>query len=341
MGSVKDLVVIKKPTAIEPGIGNFVFSDRYSVFDWGEMPDHFINKGKALCLIGAYFFEKLEEIGIKTHYRGLVENDEVKCLSELNNPVDTMQVELLQVIKPRMLNGVYDYSNYNKDVVNFLIPLEIIYRNSLPEGSSVFKRLKNGTLKLEDIGLEKMPEPGLWFEKPIVDVSTKLETSDRYIPWEEAKRIAGINEHELERIKRTTHQINKLITRETERMGLLHEDGKVEFGHNADCQLLLVDVLGTPDECRFTYQGIPLSKEVARIFYRNTPWHAEVEQAKNKESLLWKKYITSPPPSLPRRLNELISLLYMAFCNELTGRCWFETSDLKKILYEMKAGLAI
>jgi phosphoribosylaminoimidazole-succinocarboxamide synthase len=40
MGSVKDLEVIQKPTLTEMGIGRFVFSDRYSVFDWGEMPDH-------------------------------------------------------------------------------------------------------------------------------------------------------------------------------------------------------------------------------------------------------------------------------------------------------------
>ncbi len=80
MGSVKDLVVLKKPTPGEAGTGNFIFSDRYSVFDWGEMPNHFTNKGKALCLIGAYFFEKLEAMGVKTHYMGLVENEEVKRL---------------------------------------------------------------------------------------------------------------------------------------------------------------------------------------------------------------------------------------------------------------------
>ena len=37
MGSVKDLVVLKKPSPGEAGTGNFVFSDRYSVFDWGSL----------------------------------------------------------------------------------------------------------------------------------------------------------------------------------------------------------------------------------------------------------------------------------------------------------------
>ena len=56
MGSVKDLIIIKKPYGNELGIGRFVFSNRYSVFDWGEMPDHIKNKGASLCLISAYFF---------------------------------------------------------------------------------------------------------------------------------------------------------------------------------------------------------------------------------------------------------------------------------------------
>ena len=39
----------------------FEFSDDYSVFDWGKMPDTIDNKGRALALIGAFFFEKLHE----------------------------------------------------------------------------------------------------------------------------------------------------------------------------------------------------------------------------------------------------------------------------------------
>jgi phosphoribosylaminoimidazole-succinocarboxamide synthase len=53
MGSVKDLPILKKQKEKEAGVGRFVFSDRYSVFDWGEMPDLVPNKGAALCLMGA------------------------------------------------------------------------------------------------------------------------------------------------------------------------------------------------------------------------------------------------------------------------------------------------
>ena len=75
LGSVKDLEVIQKPTQDAMGVGRFHFSDRYSVFDWGEMPDHIEGKGEALCLMGAYCFEQIEALGVKTHYKGLVDKD--------------------------------------------------------------------------------------------------------------------------------------------------------------------------------------------------------------------------------------------------------------------------
>ncbi len=336
MGSVKDLVVLKKPEGGRTGIGRFIFSDRYSVFDWGEMPDHIKNKGTALCIIGACLFEKLEEMGIKTHYLGVVEDGKSKRLSELKEPGNCMEIKLLRVIKPEIQENAYDYSVYQNERSNFLVPLEVIYRNSLPEGSSVFKRLKEASLKLEDIGLDEMPLPGQKLENPILDVSTKLEATDRYVTWEEAKNIAGLADDELEEIKRITLLVNELITREARRVGLVNEDGKIELGFDEDRNLMLVDVLGTPDECRFTFEDMPVSKEVARIFYRNTDWCKEVEEAKKKDRVGWKKLVRATPPSLPNRLEELISLLYQACCNEITRKRWFATPPLKEILLEIK-----
>lgn len=336
MGSVKDLVVLKKPEGGRTGIGRFIFSDRYSVFDWGEMPDHIKNKGTALCIIGACLFEKLEEMGIRTHYLGVVEDGKSKRLSELKGPGNCMEIKLLRVIKPEIKENVYDYSVYQNERSNFLVPLEVVYRNSLPEGSSIFKRLKEASLKLEDIGLDEMPLPGQKLENPILDASTKLEATDRYITWEEAKNIAGLADDEVEEIKRITLLVNELITREARRVALVNEDGKIELGFDEDRNLMLVDVLGTPDECRFTFEDMPVSKEVARIFYRNTDWCKEVEEAKKKDRVGWKKLVRATPPSLPNRLEELISLLYQACCNEITRKRWFATPPLREILLETK-----
>jgi phosphoribosylaminoimidazole-succinocarboxamide synthase len=51
-------------------------------------------------------------------------------------------------------------------------------------------------LRLEEIGLEDTPKPGQVLEKPILEVSTKLEASDRYMGWDEARRICGLSEGE-------------------------------------------------------------------------------------------------------------------------------------------------
>jgi len=49
MGSVKDLIIFKEPKE-KIGKGVFVFSDRFSVFDYGIMPDIIPDKGKSLCI---------------------------------------------------------------------------------------------------------------------------------------------------------------------------------------------------------------------------------------------------------------------------------------------------
>ncbi len=349
MGSVKDLTILEMPDREKSGRGRFFFSDRYSVFDWGKMPDDIENKGAALCIISAYLLEKLEEMGIRTHYLGVIEDDAVKKAKKLDE-VETipagMEVKLVRIIKPPIIesspnqDSCYDYSCYNHEQTNMLIPLEVIYRNYLPDGSSVFKRLKSGQLTIEDMGLTIDPVPGQKLDLPMLDFSTKLEPIDRYISKNEAKSISGLKEEEFCEILETTRVINKLISDEAGRIGLVNEDGKVEFGFDPERRLILVDVLGTPDECRFTFDGLPVSKEVARIFYRKTEWFQDVEKAKKANSILWKEMVHTPPPPLPSRLCELISMLYQAVANEITGRVWFKgMPGLKEILGEISLSI--
>jgi len=336
VGSVKDLIVIEKPLKNKTGRGRFIFSDRYSVFDWGEMPDHIPEKGKSLCISAAYFFEKIESMGIKTHYLGLVEDGQLKRISEVKSPVDIMEIELLRVLKPSKSADGYDYSDYKTENCNLLVPLEVIFRNSLPTGSSVFKRVREGSLKLEDLGLKDIPIPGQTLHKPFLDVSTKLEASDRYMNWKEAKRITNFNESQLSEIRDITTIINKLITEEANRIGLKYEDGKIEFGLDVNKKLLIVDVLGTLDECRFTFKEMPISKEIARLYYRKTPWFKELVEVKKKDELSWKEKVNLSPPPLPPRLKELISMAYCAFANEITGREWFKSiPSMRELLEEI------
>ncbi|MGA2385480.1 MAG: phosphoribosylaminoimidazolesuccinocarboxamide synthase [Candidatus Bathyarchaeia archaeon] len=345
MGSVKDLEVIKTPTAEAMGIGRFHFSDRYSVFDWGEMPDHIGAKGAALCLMGAYCFEQLERKGVKTHYRGLVDtNGRAVKIKEVNQPTSIMEVCLINVYKPKITveDGklVHDYAAYTPQLKNCLIPLEIIYRNGLPEGSSVFKRLQEGKISLKDLGLDHYPVPGEQLAKPIFDVSTKLEETDRYVTWQEAQKIAGLTDQELGKIKDLLLKADETINEMASKAGLRNEDGKIELAFDDKRELMVVDVVGTLDECRFTYGGMHVSKEIARQFYKKTSWYADLEQAKKEGEARgiedWKSLCKSQPPKLDPKLKTIISEMYMAAANEMTGYKLFNAPLLSQVIADYK-----
>lgn len=346
MGSVKDLQIITKPTQTAMGTGRFLFSDRYSVFDWGEMPDHIDGKGAGLCLMGAYCFEQLEKFGVKTHYRGLVNSaGKAVRLDELKAPSSIMEVALVNVYRPKIsvVGGkiVHDYSQYSSALKNCLIPLEIIYRNGLPEGSSVFKRLAQGKVTLADLGLDHQPKPGETLTKPIFDVSTKLEETDRYVTWTEAQKIAGLTDSELADIKAVLLKADQTITKAASNAGLKNEDGKIELAFDDQRKLMLVDVLGTLDECRFTFDGVHVSKEVARQFYKKTQWYSDLEQAKKDAEAKgvqdWKSLCKSQPPKLDPKLKTIISQMYTSVANEMSGKKLFNTPPLPKVIDDYKA----
>lgn len=341
VGSVKDSAVVKKPTKDTMGIGRFHFSDRYSVFDWGEMPDHIDGKGLVLCLMGAYCFEKLEEKGIKTHYRGLIDKyGKLVSFEELEEPTNIMEFNLVNVIKPKSYRESgklrYDYSMFTPKLKNCLIPLEIIYRNALPGGSSVFTRLEQEVIAIEDLGLDHYPKPGEKLSKPVFDVSTKLEESDRYVTWEEAQEISGLTDDEVEKVKVVLLNVDVAITEVASRAGLENEDGKIELAFDAERKLIVVDVVGTPDECRFAYKELPVSKEIARRFYRKTDWYRDVEEAKRRAETEgvkdWRKLCRSTPPKLDLALKTIISEMYMAAANECTRLRLFDVPRLAEVI---------
>ena len=108
-----------------------------------------------------------------------------------------MEMDIVRVIRPEFDNGKYDYSMFSEEHGNFLIPLEFIFRNSLPEGSSVFRRLKKGDITYHDLELDHYPQPGERLKKTILDVSTKLEETDRYISWKIAQKMLSLTDNEI------------------------------------------------------------------------------------------------------------------------------------------------
>lgn len=299
MGSVKTLIVEKKPTETEFGTGFFEFRDDYSVFDYGSMPDRIPGKGEALCRMSSYNFSELAKLGIKSHFVKFVKPGR-------------MGVKLVRVLRPGK-------DEITTETVNYLIPLEVIFRNSLPAGSSVFKALESGECRLSDLGLSKMPAPGEKLKKPIIDITTKLETCDRRVGWDEAKEFSALTDGEVEKIKEIALRVNDFITARAAKLGLEHADGKVELAFGPNREIILVDVCGTPDENRFLMKDFHISKQVLRDYYKKTPWYAKLEGAKS--ALPKEKW--PAPERLPPELVSATSDMYKAVCEMWTGeRVW-------------------
>ena len=335
MGSVKGLDTIEKAKGRVMGKGFFVFSDDFSVFDFGKMPDIIPYKGASLAMMSAAMFETVKEAGVKTHYKGLFGNGGgVKFTKNLTRPSNEMFIDLVRVIPPSFDGGNYDYHVYSDGLaVNFLIPLEIIYRNFLPKGSSVFKRLQQGTLTIKDLGLVGYPKQGQKLKKPYFDVSTKLEKTDRYITWAEAQQISGLSDENIVNVKDVLQKCNNVITDVAATAGLRNEDGKIELAIDQDGNIIVVDVIGTPDECRFSFEGVPLSKEILRDYYRQTTWYTQVQSAKeraeNEKIEDWKQYCPSPPP-LPKELIKVVSDVYTSMSNSFVGKSIFDAPSIEQ-----------
>ncbi len=330
MTSVKEFRVEREPTPNSLGRGSFVFTDDYSVFDWGKMPDEIRDKGASLCTMGAFNFELLEDAGIPTHYRGVVSDGEVVSLSDATHPPTEMAIDLTQVPNLPREGRDYEYDLFHSGADdNYLIPLEIVFRNSVPVGSSLRRRTDPA-----DHGLDfpEWPEGAVQLEESVVEFSTKYEEEDRYLSLREADKIAGkASVEELERIAR---EVNDLVTQRATEANLTHEDGKIECCYY-DGEIRVADVVGTFDENRFTFHGQQVSKEFLRQYHKReqTEWVDAVYDAKAsaKEQGIaeWKSLCERDPEPLPDEVLVAARDLYTAGTNAYVGRDFFDAPDLE------------
>lgn len=291
----------------------FEFSDRYSIFDWGQMPDILNGKGESLAFMAWFFFDflgkaenwknwqppatladegvlrSLREQGLRHHALGLVDHDSkpMPFEREFLSPTRCLAVEAIEVIdlESRIEDGklVWDYKHYQRQPENALVPLEVIFRFGVPDGSSLLQRTGNAEY-LKSLGLAKAPGAGDTFDVPLVEYSTKLETSDRYVTYGEAQNIAGLSAEEFRSLGVLTRLIALRLKDVFAAIGVELWDGKFEFAfgrkdRNGNRPLMLVDSIG-PDELRLLKDGVHLSKEALRGFYRPTAWYAGLESAK-------------------------------------------------------------
>jgi phosphoribosylaminoimidazole-succinocarboxamide synthase len=331
----------------------FHYSDRYSIFDWGEMPDLISQKGVALAsmadlffqyiedknnwknleglkglsseklnkFLNSEFFQEIQERGISHHSLGKVRGENLERV---------LKVKSVPVLVPeeKVVGGSlgYDYSAYADKPQTSLVPLEVIFRFGAPKGSSLLKRLKDNEAYLKQLGLERIPEEGELFDWPVVEYSTKLENTDRILSLEEAREISGMSEAELEKLRVTTLALALQLKNLFSRMSVELWDGKFEYAFlpGEPRSFQLVDSIG-PDELRLTYEKVQLSKEVFRQHYLNDSWELSVRKAKAcaKERGVsdWKKIceeeLGESPRPLPRDFRIFGEKLYQVLANEI------------------------
>ncbi len=289
---------VKEVYAIDDNTLEFAYTDHISVFD-KIIPSMVPHKGETLCRTAKYWFEILNKNGIRNHF-----------LSEPSK--DRMDVERVQVIR--------DYSKINNTTTNYLIPLEVICRYYA--AGSLLDRLKSGKVKPEDLGFEPGHEVkrGEKLPRPFVECTTKLEATDMNLTDEEAKKMAGLTDAEYQTIVDTVLRIDKIMADEVSKRGLIHVDGKKEFGYDKQRKLMVVDTFGTLDEDRWWdaeeyAKGniVELSKEFVRQYYRETGYHKALYDAREKG-------LPEPDiPALPQDIIDRVSKLYVDMYERITG----------------------
>ncbi|WP_302081647.1 phosphoribosylaminoimidazolesuccinocarboxamide synthase [Salinibaculum rarum] len=336
MTSVKNFRVDESATADDLGRGAFVFTDAYSVFDWGKMPDAIPDKGASLCTMGAFNFELLEDNGIPTHYRGVVSEGEERSLAaalDAGHAPTEMAIDLTQVPDLPFADGTYDYDAYHAEASeNFLVPLEIVFRNRVGTGSSLRKRTDPADHGLD---YDEWPDEAVDLPEAIIEFSTKYEKQDRYLSREEADRIAGTAD--IEDLEAVAREVNRIVTDRADEAGFVHQDGKIEC-LSFDGEIRVADVVGTFDENRFSYEGTQVSKEVIRQYHKRTQpeWVEAVGAAKERATTEgvadWKSLCDRSPEPLDERVIQAARDLYCAGTNAYVGREAFDAPTVSEAI---------
>jgi phosphoribosylaminoimidazole-succinocarboxamide synthase len=359
-GSVKNVFRDRQ----NPNMNYFAYTDDYSVFDWGKMPDQIANKGKALSILGGTFFQQLcqaaswsglpaekslqifrrdfldvmfsgetfgqlKQKGLNHHFLGWVDKNTNPLEPGQFPSLETaplMKVNSLDVSRPKPFtvdqSTLYQYDTPSTASGRpFLIPLEVIFRFGMPEGSSLEKRLARNPHYYAELGLSEAPRQNTWFERPVIEFFTKLEPTDRFLPLQEAFLISGLTEAQFKNLYETTVLLSLWLFNTFAKKGIELWDGKFEFAWSPE-GLMLVDSIG-PDELRLKYKGVHLSKEVIRQFYRGSAWELAVKEAqaraKSQPGTDWKvlciEQLGETPKPLSAEEKRLVDNLYATLVN--------------------------
>lgn len=259
-----------------------VTSDRLSAFDV-VLPDPIPGKGAVLTALSLFWFERFND---------LVPNQLTdRNLDEFLTPEELDEVRgralLVKKLKP--------------------LPIEVIVRGYII-GSGWKDYQKTG--KVCGIELPEGLQQAQQLPEPIFTPSTKAELGehDENISYEQAVELVG--ESIAQKVRDTALNIYKQAAAYAREQGIIIADTKMEFGTDADGNIVLIDEVLTPDSSRFwpadSYQVGQSPQSFDKQYVRDY-----------LETLDWDKQ--APGPNLPEHILQETAAKYREAQRRLTG----------------------
>lgn len=363
-GSVKNLVGPTQVGHIPSLI--FEFTDTYSVFDWGKMPDLLAHKAEALTILASEIFERLEkpetwkefsrtagalalrkfnrfgsafnEIGeelqaegLRTHYLGVLD-----------------ALSLKQEVEPKRISECKE--TVRRMVVRQVSVIKPTLTQLMGRTISDYEPTRRAAVP-RLIPLEvafRFGIPPGQVDFPVLELFTKLEHTDRPVDLAEALAISGVTAKQLQEMLLKSAWVAGALKAWSGRLGFDLADGKLEWALGEDGKVFLVDAIGL-DELNLLREGVSFSKEFLQGYYQNSSWHEKIQKAKElslaqakstaktQGAADWKRFVPEGPKGLPVRDRELASQVYISFVNAFTGKNWFPDAwSLDKVFKELK-----
>ncbi len=297
-GSVKNLYLAEDGEHLW-----FEYTDDYSVFDWGKMPDPIQGKGEILAKLGEWFFHELADPAAWEGL-GLAEDPSVKPWLPIRHHFQHREDNRIMVSRvdvPELPTGqvggqlVYDYGFEARP--RQLIPLEVIFRFGVPAGSSLLSRQDWYPFDIHE---------GAEFEQPLIEFSTKLESKDRMLSYQEATLVLKGRRDALAELHGKTQAVARFLQKKLALRGLKLWDGKLEWAF-FDGEIALVDSIG-PDELRVGAGEAVFDKQFLRNFYLGSDWEKALQQGKalanERGTADWKPIVEGELGEAPGQLTE-------------------------------------
>jgi phosphoribosylaminoimidazole-succinocarboxamide synthase len=312
--STKNLHVIEPPTATATGIGVFEYTDHYSVFHYGRMPDAIPGKGEATCRMAAFNFALLAEAGVPTHFRRFI-------------PPNRIEFDLARIPE-------HEPSPATPEGGSRLVPVQVLYRNELPQGSSVHRRLAAGTFPSTTAELSTAVSAGTTLAQPLLEYATMLEPVNRYLNRDEAQHLSAVDADQFATMTDLAITVNDVLSHHAREVGLTHCDGKIEYLVDGDGRIVVADSPGTPDECRLMFDGVHCGKQVLRNWYVAHHLDMPVDRyiADGVPRHAWPQ-----PARLPAAFLPVMSDLYQSLSATWTGQTSTKAPDLSTAVQAVAA----